>query len=247
MWAIARTELKKNIQDKGIWFWTFILPILFIVVFVAVFSGQEGVEYKEIITQIIPGYAVMFTFFIMISMVITFIKDRERGMVARIASTPLPVQSYFLGKWVPFMIIVLLQIAVLFLFGFLVYDLPLGDPMALIVMSLFQAFLATSWGLAMAVLVKSENMGIALTQILALGGALLGGLWMPIEIMPDIMQTICKFIPQYWGLEGYKEILLHGGGILDIWVPLTILLACGVVGILIAISGYRRYLRLSKS
>ncbi|SDL91950.1 ABC transporter permease [Sediminibacillus halophilus] len=247
MWAIAQMELKKNIHDKGIWFWTFILPILFIIVFVAVFSGQEGVEYAETVTQIIPGYTVMFTFFIMISILITFIKDRERGMVARIASTPISVSSYFLGKWIPFMIIVLLQIAVLFLFGVLVYDLPLGDPTALIVMSLFQAFLATSWGLAMAVLVKTENMGIALTQIIALGGALLGGLWMPIEIMPDIMQTICKFIPQYWGLEGYKEIILHDGGVLDIWQPLAILLVGGAIGVLIAITGYQRYLRLAKS
>ncbi|QTM98884.1 ABC transporter permease [Sediminibacillus dalangtanensis] len=247
MWAIAQMELKKNMHDKGIWFWTFILPILFIIVFVAVFSGQEGVEYTETVTQIIPGYTVIFTFFIMISILITFIKDRERGMVARIASTPLSVSSYFMGKWIPFMIIVLLQIAVLFLFGVLVYDLPLGDPTALIVMSLFQAFLATSWGLAMAVLVKTENMGIALTQIIALGGALLGGLWMPIEIMPDIMQTICKFIPQYWGLEGYKEIILHDGGVLDIWRPIAILLVGGAIGVLIAITGYQRYLRLAKS
>ncbi|SDJ83056.1 ABC transporter permease [Sediminibacillus albus] len=247
MWAIAQVEFKKKIQDKGLWFWTFILPVIFIVGFVAIFSGQEGVEYTEIVTQIIPGYTVMFTFFIMISIVIAFVKDRENGMVARVASTPLPIKHFFMGKWIPFMILVLLQIAVLLLFGVLVYDLPLGDPAALIIISLMQAFIATSWGMAMAVLVKTENMGIALTQVIAMGGALLGGLWMPVEIMPDLLQKISRFVPQYWGLEGYKEIILNDGTIIDIWQHTLILFACGAAGILIALLGYKRYLKQSRS
>ncbi|MGP4060656.1 ABC transporter permease [Halobacillus sp. H74] len=247
MWAIARTELKKNIQDKGLWFWTFVLPIVFIVGFVTVFSGDESTSQQEIVTQIIPGYTIMFAFFIMISMVIAFVKDRERGMVARIASTPVPIKNYFLGKWLPFMIIVLIQITVLFGFGILVYDLPMGDPLALTLLSLMLAFIVTGWGMAMAVLVKTENMGIALTQVIALGGALLGGLWMPIEIMPDLVQNLSKALPQYWALDGYKEILLEDGVIGDIWLHSLFLFAAGAIGGLIAYFAYPRFLRQSRS
>ncbi|UOQ42841.1 ABC transporter permease [Halobacillus salinarum] len=247
MWAIARTELKKTLQDKGLWFWTFILPIIFIVGFVAIFSGTEDVEFKELVTQIIPGYTVMFSFYIMISIVIAFVKDRDRGMVARIASTPLSIRDYFIGKWIPFMVIVLLQIAVLFTFGVIVYDLPLGDPLALVILSFILAFLTTGWGMAMAVLVKTENMGLALTQVIALGGALLGGLWMPVEVMPDVMQTISRFLPQYWALEGYKEIMLNGGGIGDIWLSLFILLIAGAAGGILAMLAYPHYLKQSRS
>lgn len=247
MWAIAKMELKKNIQDKGIWFWTFILPIVFIVGFVAIFSGDAGTNFTDLVTQIVPGYTVMFTFFIMISIVIAFVKDRERGMVARIASTPLPVKNYFIGKWIPFMVIVLLQITVLFAFGVLVYDLPLGDPLALIVLSLVLAFISTGWGMAMAVLVKTENMGIALTQVIALGGAMLGGLWVPVEIMPEIVQSISKFLPQYWALQGYKEIILFGGDLTDIIPSLLFLLLGGIVGIGVALLAYPRFLRQSRS
>lgn len=72
------------------------------------------------ITHIIPGYTVMFTFFIMISMVISFVKDLQSGMVARLASTPLSKYQYLFGKWVPYILIVLAQIVALFLFGFFV-------------------------------------------------------------------------------------------------------------------------------
>ncbi|WP_345241571.1 ABC transporter permease [Pontibacillus salipaludis] len=247
MWAIARMELKKTIQDKGLWFWTFVLPIIFIVAFVAIFSGDESQSYKEVVTQIIPGYTIMFAFFIMISMVIAFVKDRERGMVARIASTPLSTHHYFFGKWLPFIIIVLIQIAVLFGFGVVVYDLPLGNPLALILLSLALAFIVTGWGMAMAVIVKTENMGIALTQILALGGALLGGLWMPVEFMPEVVQSISKALPQYWALQGYKEVILSSGGIADIWLNMLILVLAGLAGGVIALLSYPRFLRQSRS
>ncbi|TMU87518.1 ABC transporter permease [Bacillus sp. BHET2] len=247
MFAVARTELKKNFQDKGLWFWTFILPIVFIVAFVSIFSGDENTSYKEVVTQIIPGYTIMFAFYIMISMVIGFVKDRDRGMVARIASTPLPIQGYFIGKWIPFMLIVLIQIAVLFSFGVVVYDLPLGDPISLVMLSLSLAFIVTGWGMALAVLVKTENMGIAMTQIIALGGAMLGGLWLPVELMPDFMQTVSKFLPQYWAIEGYKEIILENGTTGDVWFNIIILLVSGIGGGLIAYAAYPRFLRLSKS
>ncbi|MGA9289180.1 MAG: ABC transporter permease [Anaerobacillus sp.] len=247
MWAIVRTELKKTVQDKGLWFWTFILPIVFIVAFVGIFSGNESTTYKEVVTQIIPGYTIMFAFYIMISMVITFVKDRERGMVARIASTPISITHYFLGKWVPFMIIVLIQIAVLFGFGIVVYGLSLGDPFSIVILSLALAFIVTGWGMAMAVLVKTENMGIALTQIIALGGALLGGLWMPVETMPEFMQNLSKGLPQYWALDGYKEIILQNGDVSDVWFNLLILVVAGIAGGIIAYLAYPRFLRQSRS
>ncbi|SFM33960.1 ABC-2 type transport system permease protein [Gracilibacillus orientalis] len=247
MWAITTVELKKKLQDKGLWFWTFILPIIFIIGFITIFSGVNNMEPEQLVTQIVPGYTVMFSFFIMISMVITFIKDRDSGMVARVASTPLPLKQFLIGKWLPFMIVVIIQIIVLLTFGVVVYDLPLGDPLALSVLSLTLAFISTSWGLAMSLLVNTENMGIALTQVIALGGAMLGGLWMPLEIMPDYMQTIAKFFPQFWGLEGYKLILVENGQIIDIWLPILVLISFGLAGGLLAFLAYPRFLRQSRS
>src|SRR5690625_3175365 len=123
-------ELKKHLQDKGLLFWMILLPIIFTVLFISVFtSGVDELAKQEIIISIVPGYAVMFVFFIIISMVASFIKDRDLGMVARLASTPLKVQSYLLGKWVPFLIIVFTQISVLLIFGKIVYQVPFGQPL----------------------------------------------------------------------------------------------------------------------
>ena len=205
---IITLEMKKNLQDRGLLFWALILPIIFTVLFISVFtSGAGEQESREIILSIVPGYTIMFVFFIMISMTESFLKDSKIGMVARIASTPLPSNLYLLGKWVSCMYIVFIQITVLLLFGKLVYQIPLEQPVSLLVLSVLLTFTVTGIGLALAVIVKTNNMGIALTQVIALGGALLGGLWVPVEMMPDILQKTSQLLPQYWAHQAFQDAM----------------------------------------
>src|SRR5690625_2604958 len=183
MFAMLLLKLRKNIQDKGLLFWMVILPIIITVLFISVFtSGIEGKE-KEAVTTIVAGYVVMFIFFIIISIVSSFLKDRDSGMTARIASTPLSPKKYLIGKWLSFVIIVWIQIFILLLFGKIVYYIPLEQPVHIFLLTILLAFMTTGIGLMIALLVQTENMGIAITQVIALGGAVLGGLWMPIDFM----------------------------------------------------------------
>src|SRR5690625_2892346 len=164
MTAMFKFEMKKNLQDRGLLFWMIILPIAFIVLAVSVFaSGEDGTMKQQMILSIVPGYVVMFVFFIMISMVTSFLKDRDIGITARIASTPLSPKFYLLGKWIPYMLIVWIQIFILFLFGKVVYQIPLEQPIFLFILSIILSFTTSGLGLAMALFVKTENMGIALT------------------------------------------------------------------------------------
>src|SRR5690625_3710799 len=206
MGAMITLEMSKNLQDRGLLFWTLILSIIFIVLFIAVFtSGSNESVRDQVISSIIPGYIVMFIFFIMITMVETFIKDLNSGMTARLASTPLSPYLYLLGKWIPYIYIVLTQIIVLFAFGKLVYNIPLGQPLLLLALSLSLTFTVTGLGLALALLVKTFNMGLAITQVFALGGAILSGLWMPIDMMPNFIQGISRFLPQYWAHQVLQD------------------------------------------
>ncbi|PAV30506.1 ABC transporter permease [Virgibacillus profundi] len=244
--AIMIIELKKHIQDKGLLFWMLILPIIFTVLFIAMFTANvDAATKQQVILSIVPGYVVMFVFFIMISMVQVFIKDRDKGMTSRLASTPIPPYFYLLGKWIPFMYIVLVQIIVLFLFGRLVYDVPLGQPFVLLILSICLTFTVTGIGLAMSVIVRTENMGIALTQIVALGGAMLSGLWVPLEMMPDFMQTISRFLPQYWAHQAFQDAMAGNTVFTELLQTLLILFGIGVAGFVIAILRYPHFLKRS--
>lgn len=248
MRAVIRLELMKNIQDRGLVFWTLILPIIFTVLFISVFtSGQEGVVKEKIIISIVPGYITMFVFFIMITMVDTFIKDLDNGMTARLASTPLSPYSYLLGKWIPYIFIVFTQIIILFLFGKIVYDIPMEQPVIIIILSGILAFTVTGLGLALAILVKTFNMGLAITQIISLGGALLSGLWVPIHMMPNFFQSISKFLPQFWAHQAYQDAMTGGLSRHELLSSATILFAFVIIGFIIAIFQYPYFLKRARS
>jgi ABC-2 type transport system permease protein len=247
MSAIFSLEMKKILQDRGLLFWMLILPIAFIILATAIFaSGSDDATKQQVILSIVPGYAVMFVFFIMISMVTTFLKDRDTGWTARIASTPISPKFYLLGKWIPFMVIVWIQIVVLLVFGKLVYQIPIEQPLLLLCLSLALAFTATGFGLALALIAKTENMGIAFTQVIALGGAMLGGLWVPLEFMPDFLQSIAHVLPQYWAHQAFQDALIGRLLLKDFWQAILIIIAFGCTGFFLAIFRYPAFLKQAR-
>lgn len=242
--SIFAKEVRLIFKDKSTYFWLFALPILFIVIFAAIFSNTTT-NRGEAIAQIVPGYTVMFVFFIMISMVQCFLRDRESGMLARLRSTLMPPLHFLLGMWLPHVVVLLIQSTVLLGFGYAVYDLQLGNIPAVIAIVLALAICATGLGLALSMIASSLNAAIAVVQIIAMGGAVLGGLWFPFEMLPKAVQTIGQFTPQYWGLQGLQSAIVDGSGfnVNAVWQAVLLLLGIGVIGIVGAIALFRRYSR----
>lgn len=247
MKAIFQMEMIKNAQDKGLYFWTFLLPIIFTVLFISIFTaGTEGADKEYVIISIVPGYTVMFVFFIMISMGFSFIEDRDKGMVARLASTPLSPYAYLFGKWLPYVVIVFIQMIVLLAFGKIVYNFPIEQPLLLGMLALILTFCITGLGLALSLFIRTSNMGVAITQIITLGGALLGGLWMPMEAMPALFQKVGKLTPQYWAHNAFQEAMTGTLTYTDFLIASLILLVFGAVGFIIAFFAYPSFLRRAK-
>jgi ABC-2 type transport system permease protein len=197
----------------------------------------------DAISQFVPGYTVMFVFFIMITMVRRFFKEKESGMLSRMQSTPVKPIVYLIGMWIPALISVLIQCTVLLSFGHFVYGLDLGNLYAVSTIVICLAICGTGLGLAMAVCVTGENQGLALTQVFTLGGAVLAGLWFPFELLPPIAQTIGKLTPQFWAQTGLQDVMVRGAQIGDVWQGLLFLLGYGALGILIALSRFKHYIR----
>lgn len=248
MRAVFKMEMIKNLQDKGLYFWTFVLPVIFTVLFISIFTaGTEGADKEYVIISIVPGYTVMFVFFIIISMGFSFIEDRNKGMIARIASTPLSSFGYLIGKWVPYIIIVLIQIVVLLTFGKIVYNVPIEQPLLLGTLALVLTLCITGIGLAISLFIPTGNMGVAITQVIALGGALLGGLWMPFEALPTLFQKIGKITPQYWAHKAFQDAMKGTLNHSDFLVAILILLSFGFIGFTVAMIMYPYFLKRAKN
>lgn len=201
----------------------------------------------DAISQYVPGYTVMFVFFIMITMVRRFFKERESGMVARMQSTPLQPIVYLVGMWVPALLSVIIQCTVLLTFGHFVYGLDLGNLFAISIIIICLAICGTGLGLAMAVCVTGENQGLALTQVFALGGAVLAGLWFPFEMLPSFARAIGYFTPQYWAQTGLQDVMVHGANVGGVWQGLLVLIGYGALGMCIALLRFKHFIKTAIS
>jgi ABC-2 type transport system permease protein len=145
---------------------------------VTVNPKEELVKKVNAVTQIVPGYTVMFAFYTIIALARTLMREREGGMLSRLLSTPMNRLQYLIGMWIPNFLLVCVQITVLFTFGHMVYGLEIGDLPTLMILSLSLALTTTAIGLFITFLFKNEQMVMVCTQIIALAGSI-GRLMVP--------------------------------------------------------------------
>jgi ABC-2 type transport system permease protein len=113
----------------------------------------------------------------------------------------------------------------MFAVGVFFFHMKLGDPMAMMVVSLALALAANGLGLVVASLGRTEAQVNGLSVFLAITLSALGGMLVPAYIMPGAMKTISLFTPHAWALAGYQDVIVRGLGVHQVLPEVGILLA----------------------
>lgn len=79
MLPLAQIETLKQLKDKSLFFWTIILPIVSIILLIELFT-TDSTNKTLVASQSVTGMSVFFSTFIIISIVISFVKDREKEL-----------------------------------------------------------------------------------------------------------------------------------------------------------------------
>ena len=103
-------------------------------------------------------------------------------------------------------------------------------------------FLGCGAGLLVGVIGNDVDRVAAVTPVIGLITAALGGCMMPIEIFPPTMVTIAHAAPQYWALRAWHAVIYDGVGLGGVAVELAVLSAFAVVLLAGAALGLRRRL-----
>lgn len=166
----------------------------------------------------VPGNAVLFGFFLALTVGLSFSEERKTGTWRRLLAAPVPRAKILLAKLVPYVMVGLVQFAFLFGVGVVAFGMKIGgNPLALAALTAAVVVCAVSLGLLFAALGGSErSMGsIGSVSLLVMG--LLGGCMVPRLVMPPLMRTIGLAVPHAWALDGYFELLVRdGAGFVDV-------------------------------
>jgi ABC-2 type transport system permease protein len=238
MITIIRKELQILMTEKGTIFRLVFIPIIFIVLFSSVSGGKSS----KAINELVPNFMIMFVFYIMLSMLNGFFKERESGLLARLRSTPMKPLNYLFGVWAANIIAVLIQCTILLGFGHFVYNLNLGDLGAMIPLVIALAISVTGIGLAISFLSAGQNQGVAIIQIITICGPLLSGTFISTDKLPAIAQKVGNLTPQYWAQRAMHSIMVQGSNINNILPNLAVLLAFGILGLIIAKLRFKEFI-----
>ncbi len=175
--------------------------------------GPAAGRFPSATEQNVPSYTIFGVFFIVMTLASSFIREKKEGTFQRILSAPLSKTTLLLGKLLPYYLVNLVQILLMFAVGVLFFDMILGDPTALMIVSLALALAANGLGLLVASLGKSEAQVEGLSVFLAITLSALGGMLVPAYIMPGAMRTLSLFTPHAWALAGYQDVIVRGMGV----------------------------------
>ena len=187
-------------------------------------------------TYIVPGIiGVLLTLTLILIMSISIVRERERGTLEQLIVTPIDRTSLMLGKMTPFVLIGYVQMTVVILLGWLLFDVPLRGSLTLLyVLSLTFIVASLGFGLLISTAVKSQVQAMQLGFFFLLPNILLSGFMFPREAMPVAAQWIGLALPLTYYLDVVRGVLLKGVGFEYLWRD-TLVLAAFAVG-LIALS-----------
>jgi ABC-2 type transport system permease protein len=75
------------------------------------------------------------------------------------------------------------------------------------------AMAATGYGVLIAVYFRTPQQALSFGSVSVVILSAIGGVWVPVYVMPEILQTISRFSPMSWGLESFNDLFLRQASI----------------------------------
>ena len=195
-------------------------------------SSYQVKQTPDTYQQTIPGYAVMYVFFIATSMIGSIRQERLTGTFRRLLGAPVDRAELLSGKLLATLVIGLAQVFILFGVGVLLFKLQLGkDPLAFFLLTLALVSTAAAMGLAVSTTrLRGGMLGAPLIIF-----ALLGGCMFPLDLMPSFMRSLSYLVPHSWALTGYQNLMVRGQGLQQVFPQIAVLVGFALFFFLIAI------------
>ena len=202
--------------------------------------NPEGITQRNIVPGLI-GVVLLMTMVMMTGLAMT--RERERGTMENLLSTPVSPLEVMAGKIVPYIFIGLIQATIVLIASRFLFGVPVeGSLFALYVVLLSYVAANLTVGITLSSLAQNQLQAMQLTFFFFLPNILLSGFMFPFRGMPEWAQAIGHVLPLTYFNRLTRGILLKGNSFVDLWPDLWPILLFTVVLLAIAVRTYRRTL-----
>lgn len=144
--------------------------------------------------------------FVGIRLASMMLEDRQKGIVKRLAVAPIHHFHYLSQNLLAYVIILIIQCLIV-VYGGVLYGHELVRPTALLLLFISFGFAALAIALAWISFFRQKDVSFLVYMSLIFLIVILGGLMIPIEIYPDLLQRIAMVFPTYWLAQGLNWVV----------------------------------------
>lgn len=194
--------------------------------------------------NVVPGLiGVILTMTMIMFTAMAIVRERERGNLELLISTPVSSAELMIGKVLPYIGVGLVQTTVVLTLGMTVFDVPVrghlidvyGAAMLLIMANL-------TLGLLVSTRAQTQFQAMQMAFFLFLPSILLSGFMFPFDGMPIAARRIAEVLPLTHFVRLIRGVMLRGATLFDLWPDVLALLTFTAVMMTLAISRFRKRL-----
>ena len=193
---------------------------------------------------IVPGLlGVILTMTMTMFTAIAIVRERERGNMELLIATPVRPIELMIGKLAPYMVIGMVQVAIILALGAWLFDVRVSGNYALLAFSCL-VFIFANLGMGLLISTKAPNQlgAMQMFVFIFLPSILLSGFMFPYVAMPEVAQWLAEILPMTHFLRVVRGIVLRDASFVAVQMDLLYLAGFFVVTLALSLLGFRQKL-----
>lgn len=248
----ARIELMQFFRDRESAVFNFALPMILLVIFGSVFGGQElgnsGITFAQYFVAGMIASGILYTSFQNLAIAIPM--EREDGTLKRLAGTPLPKASYFIGKFGMVFVAYIAQVTLLIVVGMIFFGIELPQTsfqvLTFVWVSVLGLITCTLLGIAYSVVPRQGRGASAVVAPVVIVLQFISGVFFVFTDLPTWMQNVASVFPLRWLAQAMRSVFLPDvaaagevGGSWELGTAFIVLMIWAIVGAVLATLAFR--------
>lgn len=235
LWRQYRLERTMFWRNPSAAFFNFVLPLLFLALFGAVFAGNQ--KNLNVIVPGIAGMSVLSTTFTALAYNVTFL--REQGILKRIRGTPLPTGAYIGGLALSAVTNTAIQVGIVVVTGKLLFGVPWPrDWPELIVFVTAGVVCFAALGVAFSHAIPNFESTAAYVNAVFLPLLGISGVFYDAANAPQALRAIAEAFPLVHVINGLSGAMVKGTSLGHNAPGLGVVAVWGAAGLWLAARGF---------
>jgi ABC-2 type transport system permease protein len=214
-----------------------------------IYARSPEAEVKPTLVQNnVPAFALFAMFFIVIPLAGSILTERNQGTFNRLRTLPVSYITILGGKTFIYTVVCLSQFGIMILTGIhiipAISDLPpleMGNSYFSIGIAAISCSLAAiGFGLIVGSIASSQSQAGMFGSFMVVILAILGGIFLPVYMMPEPLRVISMISPLRWGIDSFLDLFVRNGNLLTIWSNILYLNLFFALALVIALRNFVR-------